>query len=349
MDHSNRVANRYRLFLVPARRIRIKVVKRSWWRRVYLALCMAALPLLMIVCVVGDAEPQTPEPYKIKVDVNLVVLNATVSDPAGGFPSDLREQEFAVYEDGVRQTIRVFRHEDTPVTVGLVVDHSGSMRKRIPEVVAAARTFVRASSPSDEMFVVNFNEKVYFGLPAAAPFSNRPDELANAISNTPVTGETALYDAIFQARERLLTGHLDKKVLVVISDGSDNASKHTLVEILEMARHSNAALYTIGIFGDEDHDKNPAVLKRLSLATGGEAFFPRELKDVVTICERIAQDIRHQYTIGYVSNNPRAKPGAFRVVRVAAASPGRGKLVVRTRNGYIPAPELAPGKDSDSL
>jgi len=332
------------LYLVRLGMKRTPVVRRSWGSRVYIAVYLAALPLLLLVCVVGDAEPQAPEPFLVSVNVNLVVLNATVSDAKGGFPSDLREHEFSVYEDGVKQSIRLFRHEDTPVTVGLVVDHSGSMRKRIPEVVAATRTFVNSSSARDEMFVVNFNEHVTFGLPATSLFSNRPDELALAISNTPATGQTALYDAIFQARERLQSGRLDKKVMVVISDGGDNASKHTLIDVLDMARHSNDSVYTIGIFDEQDPDKNPAVLKRLAQATGGDAFFPRELKDVVAICERIAQDIRHQYTIGYISENPRAKPGAYRTIRVAAVAPGRGKLVVRTRTGYIPSPEPPPGK-----
>ena len=336
MNHFNAASNRHGLHLVPTVPRTVTVSKRTWWSRVNILVSVIALPVLLLFCVVGDAEPQIPpEPFRISVDVNLVLLNATVSDPQGGFPSDLREQDFSVFEDGVRQSIRLFRHEDTPVTVGLVVDHSGSMRKRLPEVVAATRTFVHASSPRDEMFVVNFNEHVTFGLPDAIRLSNRPDELALAIASTPATGQTALYDAIFQARERLKSGSLDKKVLLVISDGGDNASKHNLLEVLELARHSNATVYTIGIFDEQDPDQNPVVLKRLAQATGGVAYFPSELKEEVAICERIAQDIRHQYTIGYFSNNTKAKPGSYRAIRVVASAPGRNKLVVRTRSGYI--------------
>jgi Ca-activated chloride channel family protein len=319
------------------------------WSRVNLSFCIAALPAIVLISAIGNAQPQASEPLVISVDVNLVLLNATVSDPKGGFPADLRQQEFSIYEDGVPQAIRLFRHEDTPVTVGLVVDHSGSMRHRIAEVAAAASTFAAASSPRDEMFVVNFNEHVTYGLPAGTSFSNRPDELAFAIASKPTTGQTALYDAVFAARERLSKGSHDKKVLIVISDGGDNASRHSLDELMEIARHSNVAIYTIGIFEDEDPDKNPAALRRLSLATGGEAYFPKELKRVVSICERIAQDIRHQYTIGYVSNKADAKHGVYRSIRVTATSRGRGKLVVRTRTGYVPESTPALGKQGGTL
>jgi Ca-activated chloride channel homolog len=190
------------------------------------------LPLLLGLA----AEGQDSQAYRLSVNVDLVVLQATVRDSKGGFAADLREQDFEIYEDGVRQSIRLFRHEDIPVSVGLVVDHSGSMRPKLADVIQAARTFIRSSSPEDEMFVVNFNEKVTLGLPEAIRFSNRPEELALAISRTPATGKTALYDAVVVARERLQSGTRDKKVLLVISDGGDNASTHNLPEILKMVR-----------------------------------------------------------------------------------------------------------------
>jgi VWFA-related protein len=282
------------------------------------------LPLLLLISLVCNAEPQT-----ISVNVDLVVLHTTVSDRKGRVVSDLREQDFKIYEDGVRQPIRLFRHEDIPVTVGLVIDHSGSMRRKLADVIAAARTFVQSSNPEDQMFVVNFNEHVTLGLPDAIRLTNRPDELARAISNTPPTGQTALYDGIVKAREQLQAGSRDKKVLIVISDGGDNASTHTLTDVLKMAKQSSALVYTIGIFDEEDPDRNPGVLRRLARATGGEAYFPAKLGEVVEICERIARDIRHQYTIGYVSNSA-APPGSYRSIRVIA-----GKLSVRARDGYI--------------
>jgi VWFA-related protein len=294
--------------------------------------------MLFLTGLVRNGEPQTPpsgEDYRLSVSVDLVALQATVHDRNGGYVSDLREQDFEVYEDGVRQSIRLFRHEDVPVTVGLIIDHSSSMRGKLSQVIAAAQTFAQSSNPEDQMFIVNFNEKVTLGLPVTIPFTDRPDELGRAISKAPAAGQTALYDAIIKAQERLHAGNRDRKALIVISDGGDNASTHTLAEVLKLSAESNALVYTIGIFDDADEDRNPGVLRHLARATGGEAFFPDQLGEVVAICERIARDIRHQYTIGYVASGT-PQPGAWRAVRVVARDAKKGKLSVRTRSGYIP-------------
>jgi Ca-activated chloride channel family protein len=301
------------------------------------------LATLLLIGLAGGAKPQEPEPYKISVNVDLVVLHATVRNRNGGFASDLRQQDFALYEDGVRQSIRLFRHEDIPVTVGLVIDHSGSMRLKLPEVIAAARTFVQTSNPEDRLFVVNFNEKVTLGMPDTISFADRSEGLENAISRTPAIGMTALYDAGVEALERFQAGSKDKGALIIISDGGDNASKHTLAELLKMAERSSVVMYAIGIFDESEVDRNPDVLRRLARATGGEAFFPKELDEVVSICERIARDIRNQYTIGYVSSNVE-KPGAYRTIRVAASGAAGSKLVVRARAGYIAGGEPSPAK-----
>ena len=184
------------------------------------------------------------------------------------------------------------------------------------------------------MFVINFNERVTLGLPSAVPFTNRIDQLEHAISRSPATGQTALYDAIFEAEQRVQTGSRDKKALIVISDGSDNASKHELSEVLRKAEQSSAAIYTIGIFEKDDADANPRVLKRLAQVTGGETFLSEERAEVVANCERIARDIRQQYTIGYAPSGA-ARPGVYRSIRVTAHSTGTGKISVRARDGYI--------------
>jgi Ca-activated chloride channel family protein len=299
-----------------------------------------AIAFLMLSRASTAAQSQTPPPYQVSVNVDLVLLNAAVHDRKGTSVSDLRQEDFEIYEDGARQTIRLFRHEDIPVTVGLVVDHSGSMRSKMADVIAAARTFVQSSSPEDEMFVINFNEKVVPGLPPGISFTNRPDELAHAISDAPATGQTALYDAIVRAQLRLQAGRREKKVLLVISDGGDNASVHSQAEVLKLVGVSNTLVYTIGIFDAEDPDRNPEVLKRLAHATGGEAYFPHQYSEVATICERIARDIRHQYTLGYVSTGA-ARPGAWRTIQVVARPGVKPKLTVRTRSGYVAGGEAA--------
>jgi Ca-activated chloride channel family protein len=314
------------------------------------AVRVIALPLLLLIAPMAYAGQYAPsagqdhdsESFRIKVDVALVVLHATVTDRQGGLVSNLGRQDFEVYEDGVPQRIRLFRDEDIPVTVGLVVDHSTTMRPKLAEVTAAALTIARSSTPEDEMFVVNFNEKVSLGLPGTIRFTNSAAELEKAITAAPAGGETALYDAIAKGLEELEAGGRDKKVLIVVSDGGDNASRHSLAQVMKLARQSDAVIYTIGIFDEEDPDRNPSVLKRLAAETGGEAFFPDQLSQVVSICERIARDIRHQYTIGYVPSNP-ARDGTYRAIRVLARAKGYGRLSVRTRTRYIAAGE--PGRD----
>ena len=296
------------------------------------------LGVVLLLAVALPLEPQVPpvvaDPYQISVNVNLVMLQATVHDRRGQYVSSLHEPDFEVFEDGVRQALRVFRHEDVPVTVGLVVDHSGSMRHKLADVTSAAGTFVRASNPEDQMFVVNFNEHVTMALPAGLAFSNRSDVLEAAILKTLAAGQTALYDAVVAGLDRLQAGDRQRRALIVISDGGDNASSHRLPQMLQKAGQSTAPVYTIGIFDEDDPDRNPDVLRRLSKATGGEAYFPRKPEDIVSACERIARDIRSQYSLGYVSSNA-AKPGAWRAIRVEARHPGESKLSVRARAGYF--------------
>jgi Ca-activated chloride channel homolog len=279
--------------------------------------------------------------------VNLVVLHATVRDRRGGFVSGLAPGNFRVYEDGSPQVIRVFEHEDVPVAVGLVVDNSGSMGRKRRDVTAAALAFARSSNPRDEMFIVNFNERVSFGLPNTELFSASASELEHALNGVPADGETALYDATEAGLAHLAKATLDKKVLIVISDGGDNASRHTLDQVLESAGRSTAIIYTIGLFDEYDQDRNPGVLKKIARATGGEAFFPVETADVVTVCERIAEDIRNQYSIGYVPSNPKLD-STYRTIRVTATGPHGGRLLVRTRAGYIASPKSLAASPAES-
>ena len=290
-------------------------------------------PAFFVLALTFGSFAAAQDDFKLSVDVDLVVLQATVRDRAGHTVMELGQKDFEVFEDGAPQKIRLFRHEDTPVTVGLVIDHSGSMREKLPEVTAAARAFVKSSNPNDQMFVVNFNETVSLGLPAGVRFSDSAEQLGNAVWGMPAIGTTALYDAVAEALQRLRKGTSDKKVLIVISDGGDNASKATLEHALKLTEASSATIYTIGIYDALDPDKNPRVLRRLAQESGGEAFFPSQLSETVEICERIARDIRDQYTIGYSSAQPK-RDSDYHKVRIVTRAGGAGKLSVRTRAGY---------------
>ena len=305
------------------------------------------LVLVFLLAVPQDSRAQNPQAAlqqdnapTIKMTVGLVVLHATIENQKGVPVSGLNKENFQVFEDGIAQRIESFSHEDIPVTVGLVVDGSGSMGPKRFNVISAARTFVESSNADDEMFVVNFNERVRFGLPDDVPFSSHAAPLQLAIALSPTSGETALYDAIAAALEHLKRGSRDKKVLIVISDGGDNASSHTLKQITKLAVESDAVIYTIGLFDETDTDRNPGVLKSLAAATGGEVFLPETIGAVVPVCAQIARDIRDQYTIAYAPANTNPD-GGYRSIVVKVNAPGHDRLAVRTRPGYY-APNARP-------
>ncbi len=296
----------------------------------------SAFILLSLICASVAIPLQTPlpddAPFRISVDLDLVTIPVTVRDRKGQNVPGLAADSFEIYEDKVRQNIRLFRTEDIPVTAGLVVDHSGSMQPRMQDVTAAAQAFARKSNPSDEIFVLNFNERVVPGLPPSLPFSNDPEQLGAAILNAPIAGNTALYDALDTALDRVGRGTRTKKVLVLISDGGDNASHTQLPVLMKKIARLNITIYAIGIFNSDDADSNVRVLRNLVHATGGEAYFPAS-HDVPVVCERIAASIRQQYTLGYVSTNKRGT-GKYRRIQVFARA-GKTKLYVHARAGYI--------------
>jgi Ca-activated chloride channel homolog len=324
--------------------LRVREHFAAWVRVVFVVLASTSLARPQEL---SPAPSRPGDEYTIRVDVDMVILHATTQDHKHAFVSGLDKDDFQVYEDGVLQPIKNFSHEDIPVTVGLVVDNSGSMSPKRRDVIAAALAFARSSNPQDQMFVVNFNERVSFGLPDNTPFTDQVSQLDVALSRIRAHGETALYDALAAALEHLKMGNRDKKVLIIISDGGDNASKHKLAEIVAMVGQPDAIIYTIGIFDEQDADRNPGVLKRLARDTGGEAFLPESLKDVAPICEKIAHDIRNQYTIAYAPTN-RKRDGTHRVIEVIASAPGRGRLSVRTRTGYF-APSALPSSASKAI
>jgi VWFA-related protein len=267
-------------------------------------------------------------------------LSATVLNHHNALVSGLNQNDFQIYEDGILQQIKYFSHEDLPVTVGILVDNSGSMSPKRQDVIEAAMAFARSSNPQDEMFVVNFNDRVSFGLPAGTPFTDQPDMLRTALSSIRTIGQTSLYDGIAAALDHLRKGNRDKKVLILLTDGGDNVSKHRLAQVIDMAKQSSAIIYAIGIFDEQDGDQNPGVLRQFAKETGGEAYFPGSSKEIASICEEIAHDIRNQYTLTY-SPSTAEKAGSYRTIAVKAISAHRGRLSVRTRAGYT-VPSAAP-------
>ncbi len=253
-----------------------------------------------------------------------------------------------MYEDGRLQKITVFQRGDTPVTVGLVVDHSRSMGPELPDVAAAVSAFAQSSNSQDEMFVVDFNDQVWFQLLGGKPFTNDSAELEKAVVAVSARGRTALYDAVAEGLNHLRLGQWDKKALIIVSDGGDNASTHTYSQILALAQRSQTLIYSIGLEGALDADENPEALKRLCKNTGGIAYFPGPAAQVKDISTQIARDLREQYTLGF-SPEHASSAHSFRKIEVKVAAPGRGKLHVRSRPGYMGVQEgpssAAPGKN----
>ncbi|MCW5983004.1 MAG: VWA domain-containing protein [Bryobacteraceae bacterium] len=279
------------------------------------------------------APAQRDEPAAFKVDVNLVVVHATVEDGRGRIVSGLTRENFRLLEDGGPREIARFSAEDAPVTVGLVVDSSGSMLNKRSEALAGALGFAAASHPDDEIFVVHFSDRVGYGLPPEKPFTDSAGELRAAFARFAPSGKTALYDALVVALGHLKRGSHDKKVLLVISDGGDNASKASLKQVLDLADRSGAIIYAIGIFDELSDHTNPGALRRLARLTGGKSYFPETADAVREICLQIAHDIRNQYMLAYASGHG-GGDAKYHRIEVSASHPEHRKLRVRARQGY---------------
>ncbi len=280
----------------------------------------------------GGAEDDQDR-YIIHSEARLVLLDVSVKDSAGGFISGLSKEDFSVFENGRPQRIVSFDHGDPPVTVGILVDESRSMAPKRPAVLTAALAFIAESNPKDEIFVLNFNDTVTRGLPEPVLFSDDLEQLRAALFRGVSEGRTALNDAVVEGLEQLRMGRREKKTLVLISDGGDNASMHARRETLDRVEGSIATVYTIGLFDAEDADRDPGILRQLARISGGEAYFPPSPAEMVPTCRRIARDIRARYTLGYV---PAAGRGVndVRNIRVGASAPGHAKLITETRSRY---------------
>jgi VWFA-related protein len=291
-----------------------------------------------------DSEPAAAEPLRkngegfiLHTDVEEVVLNATVLDGTRLVP-DLKRENFEVLEDGVKQTLLSFQHTDLPVSIALVVDNSGSMYRKRPSVNKSALDLIQASNPQDEAFVVNFSDEAFIDQ----EFTGDVKKLRDGLAHIESRGGTALYDAVVASADKLAAdAKRPKQVLILITDGEDNASTLNLEQTIRRVQQlSGPVIYSIGLlFGDEmshaevRHARR--ALEMLSTETGGMAFFPKSIEQIDQIAAEVARDIRNQYTLGYRSTRPTTEAG-FRKVLVMATGNNQAKLVVRTRTGYFP-------------
>jgi VWFA-related protein len=287
--------------------------------------------------------------FTLKRNVDEVVLNVTVLDEGGHLVNDLNKDDFKIFEDGVPQTIASFQHQDIPVSMGIIVDNSGSMRDKRAAVNAAALDLVKASNHDDEAFVVNFSDEAFIDQ----DFTSDLVKLREGLAHIDSKGGTALYDAVVASADQLAkNAKRPKQALLIITDGEDNASTFNLEQTIRRVQDlQGPVVYSIGLlFGDEggrESRRAKRALKLLSDETGGIPFFPKSLADVDPIAAEVARDIRNQYTIGYHSTKP-ASQGGYRVVKVEARAPGHGKLLVRTRSGYYPKPVATEPKSAQA-
>ena len=293
-----------------------------------------------------SAQKPTPvqdDPATFKLDTQLVPLYVSVVDKNGKMVTNIPQAAFKVFENNVEQTLKIFNREDVPVSMGIIIDNSGSMREKRPKVAAAALELIKASNPQDEVFIVDFNDVAYLD----APFTSNIKKLEQVLDKIDTRGGTAMRDAISMSIDYAKTeGKKTKKVLLVITDGNDNTSNETLEQLVRKARQSEVLIYSIGLLNDEEPREGRAAkhaLKILAEASGGLDYYPKTLGEVESITPQIAHEIRNQYILAYSPTNT-ALDGTFRAIKVTVNAPGHP--AVRVRNGYYanPAPPPKPSK-----
>jgi Ca-activated chloride channel family protein len=282
---------------------------------------------LLFLLSASRAIPQGRDDYVLRTNANLVVLDVAVEDGRGRAVEGLTKEHFAIFEDGRRQTVKQFSAVEAPVSMGLVLDMSRSMTPRVESLRHAARDLMKANNSLDEYFIAGFNDRVVFALPV--PFSSDSGQIASALDSLRPEGMTSLYAGVLAALDHIGNSHYERRVLVLISDGKDTASRVPLSEVTGSVRSHPVTIYTIGLFEDGDPDQNSGVLKQLAQISGGRYFRPQSGEEVAKACVRIALDVRSRYTLAYTPADTAG--GVVRRIRVALERPGRGGLRVRAR------------------
>jgi len=318
-------------------------------------------PLLILVPSIALFAQDRPQPqkqgkdsgYTLPIEILEVQLPISVVDKEGRPVDGLKQENFQIFEDKVQQTIKTFRHEDIPLSLGLVIDNSGSMRNKRERVNSSALAFVRESNPEDETFIVNFDDSAYL----EQEFTSSIGDLIDALDNIDARGETALYDALYLAAEKVTKdGKKDKKALLVITDGEDNASKYGINKVIEALRQAKVTVYTVGLLEEDDQRgglfKKPPSKKakedliKFAEITGGQAYFPKNLEEVEELVKHIAHDLRNHYTITYTPTNAKLD-GSWREVTVKVVAPkNTPKFTWHTKQGYY-APKAERTSNND--
>jgi VWFA-related protein len=272
----------------------------------------------------------------ISVHTDLVAVPVIVTDSRGQHVNGLSAENFRVYEDGRLQPIAVFQHGDAPITLGLIVDRSQSMRPKMSALMTALSALLPAGRPDDELFAVDFNDAISFTLPEGRPFTSDARSLEATLLSVRAEGQTALYDAVAAGLQQLQLGHAEKRALIVISDGGDNVSRLKYADVLALARRSDAVIYAVGLLATSPaEEEDEGLLKRLCKDTGGVAYFPRTATEVAAMSLQVARDLREQYTLGFTPAEPTDRH-VFRKIEVKVSADSHRGLRVRTRSGYTP-------------
>jgi Ca-activated chloride channel family protein len=298
------------------------------------------LAVILTLSLAPVASAQQESGAVFRAETRLVVLHASVVDRGGRLVTDLPQSAFTVYENDVQQEVKLFRREDVPISLGLIVDNSGSMADKRRDVESAALALVSHSNPQDEVFIVNFNDEAYLDV----DFTSDIKKLEEGLTRIDSRGGTAMRDAISMSIDHLLEkAKKDKKVLLVITDGNDNTSATTLEKLVQKAQQSEVLIYAVGLLDKEqrrERRRAQRALNALAVASGGLAYYPRESEEVEPVCVRVAHEIRNQYVIAYSPHN-QDLDGTYRRIKVEVK--GRGSPTVRTRSGYYATPERPAG------
>ena len=285
---------------------------------------------LLVPALLWSQEDST---FKLNVNVDLTELHVSVTDEKDHPVGSLRMENFRVFEDQTQQKLAVFKHEDIPVSLGLVIDNSRSMEPRKERLDAAALSAVRKSNPEDETFIVHFDDTARLD----SDFTNSIPRLEETLASVKPYGQTAIYDALILALDHMQGGRHPKKAILLMTDGVDNSSKHTLAEAIDATRKAQVAVYTVGLLSVSGGQKAEDSLVQIAEASGGRAFFPQTVEEASADMERVARDLREQYTLGYIPSNP-VRGGQWRSVRVdivpPAGTPSKAKLIASYRHGY---------------